>query len=151
VAAERDALVTAATAAGLQLPDRLRTAFEGDVGVDAAAAEAHAEQAVVDAIVQARASAPQQPGIGEELIIGIGLLGATPAADVDAAAAQLAAGDIELAYGSAVRAEAAWAGAPRVGRSRIVSTVLLVVALVLLAGLLRQQRQQRRKRPGAAT
>jgi hypothetical protein len=154
VAAERDTLVAAATAAGLQLPDRLRTAFEGDVGVDAAAAEAHAEQAVVDAIVQARASAPRQPGIGEELIIAIGLLGATPAADVDAAAAQLAAGDIELAYGSAVQAEAAWTGAPRVGRSRIVSTVLLVVALVLLAGLLRQQRQQRqqrRNRPGAAT
>jgi hypothetical protein len=141
---ERNALAAAASAAGLVLPDRLRVAFEGDVGVDAAAAEAQAEQAVVEAIVRARASEATGSGIGEGLIVGIGLLGATPAADVDSAAASLAAGDIQVAYTEALRAEAAWVGAPRVGRSRIVSTVLLLLALVLLAGIVRQQRGRRR-------
>jgi hypothetical protein len=141
---ERDSLETAATAANLTLPDRLRTAFEGDVGIDAAAAEAQAEQKVVEAIVRARASEPADPGIGEQVIAAIGLVGATPAVDLDSAVASLAAGDIQVAYASALRAEAAWAGAPQVGRSRIVSTILLVVAFLLLAGLLRQQWTRRK-------
>ena len=57
--------------------------------------------------------------------------------------AQLAAGDIGAAYASALKAEAAWTGAPRVGRSRIVSTALLLIALLLLVGLIRQQRRRR--------
>jgi hypothetical protein len=144
VLAERDALQATADGAGLTLPDRLRTAFEGDAGIDAAAAEAQAEQAVVEAIVRARASAPANPGIGEQLIMNIGLLGATPQVDIDRAAADLAAGDVQAAYAAALQAEAAWTGAPRVGRSRIVSVVLLLVALLLLAGLIRGQRRRKR-------
>jgi hypothetical protein len=144
VTAERRSLESAASEAGLTLPDRLRVAFEGDVGIDAAAAEARAEQAVVEAIVRARAAAPANPGIGEEVIAAIGLVGAEPQADVDRAASDLAAGDVQVAYASALRAEAAWAGAPRVGRSRIVSAALLLVAVLLLAGLIRGQRTRRR-------
>ena len=148
VIAERDALEAQAANAGLTLPDRLRVAFEGGVGVDAAAAEAKAEQAVVAAIVRARATQPKDPGVGERWIVEVGLLGATPAVDVERAVAALAAGDIEAAYASALQAEAAWAGAPRVGRSRIVSAVLLLVAVLLLAGLIRGRQLRRR---GAST
>ena len=147
VTEERAALEAAAAAAGLTLPTRLREAFEGDVGIDAAAAEAQAERAVVEAIVRARSTQPPDPGVLDEAINAIGLLGATPAADAESAAASLAAGDIEAAYASALRAEAAWAAAPQVGRSRIVSVVVLLVALVLLIGLLRQQLQRRKAPP----
>ncbi|HEX3264684.1 MAG TPA: hypothetical protein VHR16_03360 [Candidatus Limnocylindrales bacterium] len=139
----RRTLETSAASAQLALPGRLRAAFEGEAGVDAAVAEAKAEQAVVDAIVRARSSRPAETGVGEQLITQVGLLGATPEADVDGAAASLAAGDIEVAYAAALQAEAAWSGAPRVGRSRIVSTALLLVALILLIGLVRQQRRRR--------
>lgn len=148
VTQERDALETAAAAAGLTLPGRLRVAFEGDVGIDAAAAEARAEQAVVEAIVRARTFEPKDPGIVDQLIIAIGLAGATPGADAESAAASLAVGDIQVAYASALQAEAAWEGAPRVGRSRIVSTVLLLAAVLLLIGLFRGQRMRRQ---GGAT
>jgi hypothetical protein len=141
--AHRLALVADAINAGLPLPGRVRQAFEGPAGVDAAVAEVRAEQAGVDAIVSARATKPSEPGVGERLIIQVGLLGASPQVDIDHAAASLAAGDIEVAYTAALQAEAAWSGAPRVGRSRIVSTALLVVALILLIGLVRQQRRRR--------
>ncbi len=144
VTEERATLETQAAAAGLTLPDRLRVAFEGGAGIDAAAAEAQAEQVVVEAIVRARSFEPREPGIADRLIIAIGLLGATPDADATRAAASLAAGDVQVAYVSALQAEAAWAGAPQVGRSRIVSTVLLLVAVLLLLGLIRGQRMRRR-------
>lgn len=152
VIAQRDALAAAADAAGLRLPDRLRTAFEGNAGIGVAADEARAEQAVVDAVVHAREAEPRETGIGERLIIDIGLLGIDPAANLAAAADQLAAGDIQAAYASALQAETAWTAAPRVGRSRIVSTTLLVIALLLLVGLFRQQRRREAAaaRPGDA-
>ena len=149
VTAERMTLEDAAARAGLTLPDRLKLAFEGDVGVDVAAAEAKQELAVVDAIVRARAAEPASPGLVDRVTVAAGLLGATPKVAIESAAAALAAGDIEVAFTSAVRAEAAWTGATQVGRSRIVSIVLLLVALVLLLGLIRQQRR-RRKAPAAA-
>ena len=144
VTQERASLEAKAAAAGLALPDRLRVAFEGGAGIDAAAAEAQAEQVVVDAIVRARSVAPAEPGIVDRLIVTIGLLGATPEADAEHAAASLAAGEIQIAYASALQAEAAWAGAPQVGRSRIVSSVLLLVAVLLLLGLIRGQWLRRR-------
>jgi hypothetical protein len=145
VTTARMALEDSATKAGLTLPNRLRLAFEGDVGVDVAAAEAQQELAVVDAIVRARAAEPASAGMVDRVVIAVGLLGATPQADVDSAATSLAAGDVKVAFESALRAEAAWAGAAQVGRSRIVSSVLLLVALILLIGLIRQQRHRRQK------
>jgi hypothetical protein len=142
VVAQRRTLEAGAAAAGLALPGRLRQAFEGEGGVDAAVAEVRAEETVVEAIVRARAAKPGDPGIGERLISQVGLIGANPQVDVDNAAASLAAGDIEIAYAAALQAEAAWSGAPRVGRSRIVSITLLFVALILLVGLVRQYRRR---------
>ena len=150
VQAQRRRLETAAAAAGATLPGTLRGAFEGDGGPAAAAAEAGAEQAVVDAIAAAQAAQPTEHGMGEQLIIGVGLLGADPDARLAAARASLATGDLESAYPAALDAGAAWAVAPRLGRARIISTVLLLVAFLLLAGHVRQQQRRRGGRaPGA--
>jgi hypothetical protein len=141
--ARRDTLEHSATAAGLQLPPTVRMDFEGDAGVAAASDQASAEQAVVDAIVAARAATPTEHGAGERLIISIGLLGVDPAGDVDRAAAALTSGDLERGYALATGATDAWRGAAALGRSRILSVALLLLAIALLAGLIRQRRRAR--------
>jgi hypothetical protein len=60
------------------------------------------------------------------------------------------AADLQGAYADATDAGAAWTGAAALGRSRIVSTVLLLLAVVLLAGLVRQRRSARRTRSSSA-
>jgi hypothetical protein len=49
---------------------------------------------------------------------------------------------METAYVAALAAEAAWIDAADLGRTRLVSTVLLTCALLLLASLVRQQRRR---------
>ncbi len=141
VLAQRDELHKAAAAAGVTLPDKLRTTFEGGGGLAVAAAEAEAEQATVDAIAAADASRPTETGVGERMIIGIGLLGADPDAALAAARTGLAAGELEAAYAAATFAKAAWSSAAGAGRSRILSTVLLLIALVLIVGFVRARRR----------
>jgi hypothetical protein len=102
-----------------------------------------AEQAVVTAIATARAAAPTEHGAGERLIIAIGLLGTDPSGDLDRAAAGLTAGDLQHAYALAAGATDSWQRAAALGRSRIVSVALLLLALVLLGGLVRQRRRAR--------
>lgn len=148
VIAQRIRLEAAAKAAGVTLPDTLRTTFEGSGGLAAAAAEAQAEQATVDAIQAADAARPTEQGAGERLIINIGLLLSEPDADAANARSQLAAGDLQTAYASAQAAETTWTSAPEVGRSRMVSVALLLLAIVVFGGLIRQL--SRRKRSGAA-
>lgn len=142
---QRTRLTASAAAAGVTLPDRLRAAFEGEGGVAAAAAEATAEQATVDAIADAYAARPTEPGLGEQMIIGIGLFPGDPAARLDLAEAALTKGDLQLAYGAARDAESAWSTAAGAGRSRIVSTALLLVALALFVGLVRERRRRTRQ------
>ena len=138
VQAQRVALQTSAAAAGATLPGTLRATFEGDAGLAAAAAEAAAEQTVVDAIADARAAKPTERGVGERLIIDVGLLFQDPDARVEGAVAALAAGDLEGAYQEATAAEDSWLGAADAGRSRILSVVLLVLATLLLVSLVRR-------------
>ena len=147
VLAQRDKLEKAAAAAGASLPGTLRRTFEGDGGIAGAAAEAEAEQTIVDAIAAAEAARPADSGIGDRVVIGVGLLSANPDARLDAARAALAAGDLERAYEAATAAEATWSSAARVGQSRIVGAMLLVLVLLLFVGLIRQRR---RARPPAA-
>jgi hypothetical protein len=145
VQAQRRTLEPAAAAAGLTLPDTLQAAFEGGADLGVAAAEASAEQATVDAIVAAAAARPVGSGI-DDLIVRVGLIGTDPDASLAAAKAGLTAGELEPAYRSAQAAAAVWSGAADIGRSRMVSAALLVLALVLFLGLVRQSRQSRRKR-----
>lgn len=132
----------AATAAGAKLPDTMRTRFEGLGGIPAAAAEGTAEQATVEAIAAARAARPTGQAFADQALATIGLVGSSPESDLSLALASLADGDLQKAYGAAQAAEATWKGASEVGRSRIVSLVLLLVALGLFAGLARQQRRR---------
>ena len=138
VQAQRAELETSAAAAGATLPGTLRGAFEGDAGLAAAAAEASAEQAVVDEIAAARAAKPTEQGAGERAIIEVGLLFQDPDARLSAAVSALEAGNLQPAYQNAVRAEDAWKNAADAGRSRILSVILLAIATVLLIGLVRR-------------
>ena len=149
VIAQRDKLVVAATAAGVTLPGTLQSAFERDGGLAGASVEAQAEQATVDAIVHAEAARPTEHGAGERLIIGVGLLLADPEPSLVAARTALAAGDLETAYASAQSADSTWAAAASVGRSRMLSAALLLLALLAFAGLIRQHnRRSRSEAPG---
>jgi hypothetical protein len=144
VQAQRVTLESTATAAGLTLPGTVRTLFEGDAGPPAAAAEATAEQAVVDAIAAARAAQPGNVEVAEGWIIRVGLLFEHPDADLADAVTALAAGDLEPAYADARNAERAWRNAADDGRARILSVILLAIALFLLVGLVAGPRGRRR-------
>jgi hypothetical protein len=150
VMAQRDQLETAAAAAGATLPGTLRAAFEGPGGVADAAAEATAEQSTVDAIAAAQAARPAETGIVERAITTIGLLPDAPEAQFSAAHAALTAGDLQAAYANADAARTEWLGAAAVGRSRIVSVALLVMALLLAIGLLRERRRRHAAEPSEA-
>ena len=138
VLGQRATLETTAAAAGATLPGTLRDLCEGNAGLAAAADEAKAEQAVVDAIAAARAARPTERGVGERFIIDVGLLFQDPDARLAEAVAGLAGGRLEEAYAAATRAEVLWRSAPDAGRSRILSVILLLLALGLLVGLLRR-------------
>lgn len=142
VLVQRAALEASAAAAGVTLPDRLRQAFEGTGGLDAAAAEAEFEQAIVNAITTAEAARPTTTDPGEQVVISIGLIATDPEGRLALARTSLTVGDIETAYVAALAAEAAWLDAADLGRTRLVSTVLLTLALLLLASLVRQQRRR---------
>ena len=142
VLAQRSALEESAAAAGVTLPDRLRQAFEGTGGLDAAAAEAEFEQAIVDAVATAEAARPTTTDPGEQVMIFVGLIATDPEGRLALARTSLTVGDIETAYVAALAAEAAWIDAADLGRTRLVSTVLLTLALLLLASLVRQRRRR---------
>ena len=148
VLAQRDALITTAAAAGVTLPGTLRATFEGDGGLASAAAEAEEEQTTVDAIAGAEAARPAETGIVDQTIVGIGLLSADPDARLAAARTALAAGDVQAAYPAATAAQATWASAAALGRSRIVNAVLLLLALILAVAFVRQRRRARAQTAG---
>jgi hypothetical protein len=148
IQAQRVKLEQAAAAAGVTLPNTLRATFEGTGGLAAAAAEATAEQATVEAITAAQSARPQVQGIPDQVFVAIGLVGTSPEVDLGRAHVALKDGDLQTAYGAAQDADAAWTRASGVGRSRIVSLVVLLVALILFAGLVRQQRRRKPATPG---
>jgi hypothetical protein len=147
VLAQRLALEAAAAEANLTLPGRVREAFEG-AGPAAAAAEATAEQAVVDAIVAASDARPRQVGVAEDLLVQAGLIGTRPDELLAASKDALSTGDLEAAFTSAEAARGVWESAADVGRSRIVSAALLALALILFIGLVRQARSGRVRTAG---
>jgi hypothetical protein len=147
VIAQRDRLEQSAAAAELTLPNALQATFE-DAGIASAAAEAEREQSVVDAIAAAQAARPSEPGAAEQAIVAVGLLSEDPEVRLRDATAALAAGDLEGAYEAATEATAAWSSAAALGRSRIVSAALLVVAFLLVLGIIRQRRRAGRREPG---
>jgi len=144
ILAERARLETAAETAGVTLPSTLETTFEGTAGLPAAAAEATAELTTLEAIHQAELAQPANvPGTPGVLILA-GLAGSDPAADLSASKADFAAGDLTGAITAASAAAGTWAGAPDLGRLRLVSVGLLALALLLVGRTLILHRWRRR-------
>ena len=124
---DRDAVASAASAAGLHVPRALEAEFEGNRGFAAAAAEADAQLATIAALQQARAARPGPP----DLIQEVGLWWATPEADIEHAAAAFESGELEESVEASLAAWSAWTGAADGGRNRIASMVGALVAAVI--------------------
>jgi hypothetical protein len=136
---QRSAFVVAAAAEGLDPPPTLREAFEGGASLPEAAAEAATQLATLGAIGATRAARIVNPSVADT----IGLIGADPEADFQAARAAFEAGDLDPALTLSLRAADAWEAAPAIGRGRIISAALLGLAVVLLAWLVWGRRRRR--------
>ena len=147
VLVQRSYLELTALGAQVALPETLRTTFEGNAGPEAAAAEATAEQAVVDALGAARDEMPRGLEGFEQAVVDIGLLFQHPDEQFRAAVADLAAGNLRPAFAEATGAESAWRNAEDNGRSRILSVILLAIAAFLLISIVRHRLRPRP--PGA--
>ena len=132
VLGQRDDIEGAAAAIGLVPPAALRQAFEGTQGLDAAAAEAVTERAVIGAFTEIVNGRPQDPGP----VTTVGLFGEDPDAEIAAARSAFAAGDLDATVRHAEAAKAIWAGAPDIGRGRVASAVGLGIAVLLLGWLI---------------
>jgi len=143
VLAQRAQLQATARQAGVTLPPTLQGLFEGNGGVPVAAAEATAEQSTIEAIREAAATEPAATTEAPSVLVSVGLLGSDPGARLADARTAFAAGDLNHAISEASDAAATWTGAASIGRTRLVSVGLLVVAGLLLARLL----WSRRRRP----
>jgi hypothetical protein len=144
---KRAAIVAAATAAGLAPPSTLQRAFESDAGFPAASAEADTELRTIGVI---RDAAAARPAAGDA-VVALGLVGSDPDADMAAARAAFATGDLSAAVTRADLAQAAWQGARDAGVRRGLSlgaALLLVLAMATL--LVRNARARRQRWPAAA-
>jgi hypothetical protein len=142
----RDAVTTAAAAAGLAVPDAMRTAFEGPRGFAAASAESAAALVAIGAYRDAAASRSQSPAPLDM----IGLWNADPAGALDHAAAAFAAGDLRTTVEQSALARATWTTAGDVGRNRVLAVAASLAAILLGSWLLfrwfRDRRARRRLR-----
>jgi hypothetical protein len=144
VLTRRAAIESTASSAGLTPPSTLRDAFQDDDGFADALDEATAESAAMTRYEAAAAAKPVAP----DLVVQVGLWGATPELDLADASTAFTAGDLGGAAASADSARSVWASAIDVGRGRLVSAAALglaiAVALVLLMLSVRGRRRGRR-------
>ncbi len=96
---QRAAIATGAAAAGLTVPDTLRTAFESPDGFASATLEATAELAAIDGYDAAVAARPTSV----DTLEAIGLWGTNPEGDLDRARTLFASGDIAGSAGASAR------------------------------------------------
>ena len=137
----RGRVVEAAAALGLTPDAALRSAYEGaDDGLDAAMALATDELAALAAIDDARAKVDEEP----DFVAKLGLWGAAPQAQYDAARSAFAQGDIAGAKASAAAATALMTGAASIGQQRLLIGVAVAVLVLLVALLLARRRRRRR-------
>ncbi len=145
---QRAQVQAAAAAAGLTVPPNLREAFENDDRLDDAAAEATAELTAIASYE--RAAGLRRPIDFGTPIVLLGMLGQTPDADLAAARDAFAAGDLQRSVNASATAAATWGDAEAIGRGRLFSLILLLLAALLALGLvgsrLRRGRRRRRNR-----
>ena len=111
---DRAQITTDAAAAGLTVPDTLRTAFESPDGFASAAVEATAELAAI----RGYTSAVEARRTAADTIEALGLWGLNPDGDLDRARTLFAAGDVAGSVAAAGAAESAWTGAAEAGRAQ---------------------------------
>jgi hypothetical protein len=117
LSAEIDA---AAAALDLEADDALEAAYESAVDNFVEAQEIAAAQLTVLETLAETSAAIEAP---MDLVATVGLIGATPGAGLDAAAAAFEAGDLDAAEAAARGALALMTGAPDVGRQRLLAGV----------------------------
>ncbi len=142
VLAQRGAVEAMAAADGHALPGDMQALFEsGDlVG---ASGRAEAERNAMLAITQAA----EARSTGEDPLTTIGMMGEDPDADVAAARASLADGDLEAVLSSADDAFRAWTGAWQEGRRRaLLALAMLATIIVLASAVIGKLRRDRRAR-----
>jgi hypothetical protein len=143
---DRDAVTLAAREAGLKLPSGLEAAFESDRGFVAAAAEADAELATIEAYGAAAAARPASPDIIEQ----VGMWWATPDADLSRAAEAFSTGDLHESVSASIVARLTWQGARELGRNRVMTMIAALlaagVAVTFLVGRVRSFNRRRSRR-----
>ncbi len=146
---DRDAVRAAAATAKLSLPHGLEAAFESDAGFAAAATEADAELAAIEAYSRAQRARPLEPGVVEQ----VGLLWTTPDVDLARAGAAFESGDLRGSVEASNAALVAWERAPDVGRGRITTSLAAALVAIVMVGFflgwvrgLRARRLMRRRR-----
>ena len=148
ILADRTDIAAGAAASGLTLPDTLQTAFESPDGFATATQEAQTE---LETIARYDAAVKAHP-VSTDLVTDIGLWGTSPQADLEAAKTQFASGDTAAAVVSAGNAASAWTNAADIGRGRLISVGLLILAIliaIVLGGI--WYRGRRRTRRGTMT
>ncbi|MEO5965992.1 MAG: hypothetical protein ABIR11_11045 [Candidatus Limnocylindrales bacterium] len=142
VLAQRGAVESLAARDGLELPPTMQARFEDGQLIDASAvAESQRNAMLVIAEATAARSAREDP------LTAIGMIGESPDADIAAAKAALATGDLETTVSSAEDAYRAWTGAWQEGRRRALLLVaLLATVLVLGSAIVGRARKARAAR-----
>ena len=148
VLAERDTIAGLAAELGVQPPADLRTAYQtAGTNLDAAEAVADRQLADLEALGTASAAVTQ----ARDPIVSLGLVGTTPETDLAAAKAGFEAGATDTSARAAA-VTAVLAGAPEVGRGRLllgvaIALVVLLVLVIVIVLLVRRRRARRRVGP----
>ena len=149
VLAQRSALEQLATRNGVTLPATMRGLFEAG-SMAGASAEAEAERNAIVAIgeaVSARAA-------DTDVLTSIGMVGEQPEADLGAAKAAFATGDLDATFHAADDAYRAWNGAWQEGRRRALLALAVIATIVVLVSAIgsrvRRIRRARLRPPLAA-
>ncbi len=142
----RSEVETAAARAGLTAPPTLRAAFEGERGPGAAIPEAESELAAIRTIEAAAAARPAE----ETPLRWLGLVDVNPEAELEAARAAFATGDLDAAVARADAARNIWQTAEEIGTRRAVGLGSATAAVLLGLGLLGSAFRRRRRQGAAA-
>lgn len=127
---QRQQIVAEAAREGIAPPAALRSAFETS-GMATASSEATSELAVLQELASAR-----QASQGEGVARSVGLLGTDPQANLEAARAAFAKGDLAGALSLATAARSSWESAATSGQARVVGVICVLAGLAILILLL---------------
>ena len=126
---QREQIAAEAAREGITPPPTLERAFE-TAGIIAASSEATSELAVLNELASARQASIQ--GEGEGVARSVGLIGTDPQANLEAARAAFAKGDLGRAMSQAAAARSSWEGASTSGQVRFIGAMCVLAGVVML-------------------